>query len=250
MKKIPIALQLWSIRDDVAKDLGGALKEVSKMGYQGVETAGLGNTSTADWTKMLADNNLKVAGAHIGIDLVAACKLQETIDTYAAIGCKRLVVPALPMEMRKTLDGFRHACSILNLAAEKCAAQGVELGYHNHAFEFEFVENRIPYLLMLDNLVSGVFLQFDFGWVYRGGADGAALTRSNPGRQNTVHIKAYQPDNDTAVVGEDSIPWKDVFDACETVGKTEWYIVEHERYANPPMVCVKQCLDNLRAMGK
>jgi sugar phosphate isomerase/epimerase len=250
MSKIPIALQLWSVRDDVAKDLPGTLAALANMGYQGVETAGLGSTAPAEWKKLLKDNGLGVAGAHVGINLVEEGALQSTIDTYAALGCTRLVVPALPGDMRSSLDGYRRACAILNVAAEKAAKQGIELGYHNHDFEFKFIENRVPYNLMLDCLTSQVFLQFDFGWVYRGGADGAAYTRAFPDREKTVHIKAYKADNDTAVVGEDSVPWKDVFAACESVGGTQWYIVEHERYANPPMVCVKQCLDNLRAMGK
>lgn len=250
MSKIPIALQLWSVREDTGKDLPGTLAALAKMGYQGVETAGLCNATSAEWTKLLKDNGLGIAGAHVGINLVEEGTLQSTIDTYAALGCRRLVVPALPGDMRSSLDGYRRACAILNVAAEKAAKQGIELGYHNHDFEFKLVENRVPYNLMLDCLTSQVLLQFDFGWVYRGGADGAAYTRAFPGRQKTVHIKAYKADNDTAVVGEDSVPWKDVFAACESVGKTEWYIVEHERYANPPLVCVKQCLDNLRAMGK
>jgi len=250
MNKIPIAIQLYSTREDCAKDLPGTLAALAKMGYQGVETAGLHDRPAAEWVKLLKDNGLGVAGAHVGINLVEGDTLQSTIDTYAAIGCKSLVVPALPGDMRSSLDGYRRACSILNIAAEKAARQGIELGYHNHDFEFKFVENRIPYLLMLECLTSQVFLQFDFGWVYRGGADGAALTRAFPGREKTVHVKAYSPSDDKAVVGEDTVPWADVFAACESVGGTEWYIVEHERYANPPMVCVKQCIDNLRAMGK
>ena len=132
MSKIPIAVQLWSVRDDVAKDLPGTLAALAKMGYQGVEPAGLGSTSPADWKKLLADNGLGVAGAHVGINLVEEGTLQSTIDTYAAIGCKRLVVPALPGDMRTSLDGFRRACAILlddlrpdpvlNVGAEEYAA--------------------------------------------------------------------------------------------------------------------------------
>ena len=83
------------------------------------------------------------------------------------------------------------------------------------------------------------------------GADGAAYVRAQPGRIKTIHIKAFKRDDAAALVGEDSVPWAAVFEACETVGGTEWYIVEHEDYGSlTPMQCIEGCLRNLRAMGK
>ena len=162
------------------------------------------------------------------------------------LGCSRLIIPALPDEFKCSLDGYRKACSLLNLASEKLATAGMKLGYHNHDFEFRFVENRIPYELMLETLMSTVFLQYDFGWLYRAGIDGVAYTKAHAGRILSAHIKAFKADEDTAVVGADSVPWKDVFATCAAVGGTEAFIVEHERYAHPPMECVRQCLDNVR----
>ncbi len=250
MKKLPIAIQLYSVREDCANDLPGTLAGLAAMGYQGVETAGLYARPPAEWRRLLDDNGLQVAGAHVGLDAVRGDALRETLDTYAALGCRRLVVPALPGDLRASLDGYRRACAILNLAAMAAAEQGVELGYHNHDFEFKLLENRVPYLLMLECLTRDVLLQFDMGWVYRAGADGAAFVRQFPGRARSVHIKAWKAGEDTAVVGEDDVPWAEVFSACESAGGTEWYVVEHERYANPPMVCVRQCLENLRKLGK
>ena len=159
-----------------------------------------------------------------------------------------MIVPALPHELTTSLDGYRKVCAILNIASETCAAAGMRLGYHNHDFEFRFVANRIPYEVMVEALVSDVFLQFDFGWLYFAGIDGVAYTKAHPGRVLTAHIKAYKADEETAVVGADSVPWKDVFAACQAVGGTEAFIVEHERYAHPPMECVRQCLSNIRGI--
>lgn len=250
MTSIPIALQLWSLRDDIAKDTPATLAAVAKMGYQGVETAGLGKYSPAAWAKMLGDNGLAVAGAHLGLNEVSPDTIDKTLDTYMAIGCKRLVVPYLGGEYTASLDGYRRACAKLNWAGAHCAERGVDFGYHNHDFEFRFVQNRVPYMLMLNCLTTDVFTQFDFGWVYAAGIDGAALTRSLPGRVHTCHVKAFKKGEPTAVVGADSVPWKDVFAACEEVGGTQWYVVEHENYDGAPIDCVRQCLDNLRAMGK
>lgn len=247
---IPIGLQLYSVRDDCQEDLAATLNAVADMGYQGVELAGLYGQSADTWKQLLSENGLAVAGAHVALSAVEPGSIDATIAEYAAIGCDTLVVPALPGDVRASIEGYRRAIATINAAAATAAGQGIAIGYHNHDFEFTPIGGTVPYHIMLAEFDSAVLLQFDFGWVYRAGADGVALVNANPGRQKTVHIKAYDPADDLAVVGADAIPWTDVFAACESVGNTRWYIVEHERYRGKPLDCVKQCLDNLRAMGK
>jgi len=250
MKKASMGVQLYSVRGDVAGDTAGTLKALKEMGYEGVELAGFHNHSAAEWKTMLDGNGLRAAGTHLGLDRIFPENLQETIDTYRTIGCTNLVVPGLPSEYTGSLDGFRRACSIMNLAAISLAKAGMALGYHNHAHEFKFVENRIPYELMLKCLTTDVFLQLDFGNFREGGIDGVEYARRFPNRLRTVHLKAYKADCKTAVIGEDDIQWQGVFDACEASGTLQWTIVEHEVYAEAPMVCVKQCRDNLRKLGR
>lgn len=250
--RIPIALQLWSIREDIAADLPGALRQLAEMGYEGVELAGFNNVAPKKWAELLKANGLGVAGAHIGLDALAADKFNETADMYAEIGCTRLTVPALAGKYTGSLDGYRRACAAINAAAERAKARGFTVGYHNHDFEFRFVENRVPFFLMADCLTSDVYFQLDMGWMYKAGVDGAKFVRDFPGRCSSIHVKSYSKENPKAVVGDkaDVVPWTNVFEACESVGGTQWYVVEHEEYADPPMECVRQCLDNLRAMGK
>ena len=92
--KIPVGVQLWSVNKDVARDLPGTLQAIAKMGYQGVETAGLGNTPPKDWLKLLKDFGLGVAGAHVGLDALLGDAFQATLDAYGEIGCRRLNVPS------------------------------------------------------------------------------------------------------------------------------------------------------------
>ena len=250
MKKISIGVQLYSVRGDVAQDAAGTLAAIKKMGYEGVEFAGLHKHSATEWKAMFDGNGLCAAGTHIGIDTIYPENLQGTIDTYAAIGCTNLVVPGLPPEYTSSLDGLRRACSIMNLAAVPLAKAGIALGYHNHAAEFKFLENHVPYELMLKCFTTDVFLQLDFGNFREANIDGIKVAHRFPKRLRTVHLKAYKADCKTAVIGEDDIQWTSVFDACESAGTLQWYIVEHEVYANPPMVCVKQCRDNLRKLGR
>jgi len=249
--RIPVAVQLWSVKDNVAADLPRTLEQLAEIGYEGVETAGLGKTSTAQWKKLLSNSGLVACGAHVGLDALTPGAFDETIETYGEIGCRRFTVPALSETYTSSLDGYRRACAIINIAATRAKKLGCSVGYHNHAFEFQFVENRIPFALMLDCLTTDVEIQLDMGWVYAAGCDGAAYVRNLPGRIQTIHVKAFKPGDEFALVGEDTVPWDHVFTACENAGGTEWYIVEHERYKeHTPMECVRRIHSTLRNMGK
>ena len=244
---LPLAVQLWSVRDEVAKDVPATLAALAKIGYDGIETAGLANASAAVWTKALADNGLRVAGAHVGIDTLLGDNFNKTTDEYLAIGCKRITVPYLGGEYQASLDGYRLACARLNEIAERAKPLGITIGYHNHDFEFRPTENKIPMLLMLECLTTSVEMEWDFAWVYGAGYDGVRLTRSLPGRVKAAHIKAFKAGDEAALVGEDSIPWADVVKACTEAGGTEWFIIEHENFDKyPPLESVKRCHDNFR----
>ena len=243
----PLAVQLYSVRDEVAKDIPATLAALAKIGYTGVETAGLYNAPAAVWTKALADNGLTVVGAHVGLGELLGDKFKETVDAYLAIGCKRLTVPALGGEYTATLDGYRLACSRINEVAEHAKFYAMTVGYHNHDFEFRPVENKIPMNLMLKCLMTSVEIQWDFGNLQVAGYDAAICARSVPGRMPTAHIKAYKADDHAALVGEDSIKWAEVVKNSVEIGGTEWFIIEHENYAKlPPMESVKACHDNFR----
>ena len=252
--KIPVGVQLFSFNKDVARDLPGTLQAIAKMGYQGVETAGLGNTAARKTGSMLLkDFGLGVAGAHVGLERAPGRRLSGDarlpMAKSAAAGSTRAVPRGqvhgrprwVPPRLRRDQRGRR---------ARQGA--GCSVGYHNHDFEFRFVENRVPFALMLDCLTSDVEIQFDMGWSTARVADGAAYVRAQPGRiQDDPHSRRLKRDDAAALVGEDSVPWAAVFEACETVGGTEWYIVEHEDYGSlTPMQCIEGCLRNLRAMGK
>jgi sugar phosphate isomerase/epimerase len=95
-----------------------------------------------------------------------------------------------------------------------------------------------------------VILQFDLGNALHGGGDPLPLLRKYADRAVTIHLKDHDPNNDKALLGEGTLNWDEVFRLCEGSGKTEWYIVEQESYAYPPMECVRRCRENLRKMGR
>lgn len=249
-KRPLVGLQLWSVRDDCAKDLPDTLRYVKEIGYEGVELAGTHNHPGSEWARLLNDCGLQPLGAHIGVPALAPDALPATLELYGAIGARRLTVSSLPKELRADLAGYERAAELINAAVAPFRAAGFEIGYHNHAFEFEPIGGQIPYDALASNFLPEVRLQFDLGWVYFAGQDAVALLKKYSGRSPLVHVKAWSAKNETAVLGEDDVPWPSVLDACERYGGTEAFIVEHERYAAPPRVCVRQCREYLRGIGR
>lgn len=244
---LPIAVQLWSIREDCKSDFAASLKKVAEMGYDGIETAGFCGLSATEVAQRIADAGLRVEGAHVGIEAILSANLRKTMDDYAAIGCRRLIVPWIGGPWTETSDGWKRFLAAMNLAAEDLSAEGFELGYHNHDFEFRYgaALDIVPIQEMIRGFSSKVRFQFDMGWVYAAGVDGVALARRNVGRVCSIHAKAFKKGDNAAYVGEDDIPWGEVINASAAAG-ADWIVVEHECYADTPMNCIRRDLANLR----
>ncbi len=248
--RIPIALQLYSVRDDCAGDLSLTLQAVAQMGYEGVEFAGYYDRTAEELRDMCEDLGLGVAGTHTGINTLLGDELAKTVEFNKILGNPYLIVPGLSGEYQSSPQAWRDTAKLFNDIAGKIADQGMATGYHNHTGEFEAMNGEIPWDIFGGNTRDDVVMQIDIGHALRAGADPVAAIERYPGRAKLVHLKEYSATNDEANVGEGDVPWDAVFHACETVGGTEWYIVEQERYAYPPLECVERCINNLRKMGK
>jgi len=247
---IPIALQLYSVREDAARDLPGVLAAVKKMGYDGVEFAGYYGRNADELKKLLDDNGLKVAGTHIGLDTLLGDQLAPTVDFNRTIGNTYLIVPGLAENHRNSAAAWKATAGIFNEIAERLQPLGMQTGYHNHHVEFQPMDGQLPWDIFFGNTRADVIMQFDTGNAMHGGADAVPFLERYPGRATTVHLKEYSKTNDKALIGDGDIPWQRIFELCETSAGTQWYIVEQESYAYPPMECVDRCLQNLRKMGK
>lgn len=250
MANIPIGLQLYSVREDCAKDLPGTLKAVARMGYQGVEFAGYYGYSAEDLRKMLDDLGLKCCGTHTGIDTVLGDEIEKTMDFNQTLGNIYLIVPGLPGQYTATIGDWLQTANLFNEISEKARKRGFYVGYHNHHTEFHEIEGSRPWDVFFNHTHPDVVMQIDIGNALVGGARAVDYIDRFAGRARTVHLKEHAAGNDKALVGEGDVDWDEVFRACETVGGTKWYIVEQESYAYPPLECVEKCLQNLRKMGK
>lgn len=253
-KKIPIGLQLYSVRDACGKDLPGVLAAVAKMGYQGVEFAGYHGRKAEELRKMLDDNGLKCCGTHTGLDTLTGNALQGTIEFNKTIGNKYLIVPGLPHANMASVQALIGTAKLLTELAEKVntldnAPAGMCVGYHAHGGDFQAVGGQVPWEVLFSHAGPAVVMQLDTGNCLDGGGDPIAILKKFPGRSATIHLKEHGG-KPGAVIGEGLVKWQEVFDLCETTGGTQWYIVEQESYAGSPLDAVKGCIEGLHKMGK
>jgi len=245
MGKIPVALQLYSVRNECANDLPGTLEKVAKFGYDGVEFAGFYGYSAVDLRKILDDNGLKAAGAHVGLETLTGDELAKSIEYHKTIGNRFAIVPGLSGE-RSSREAWLNTAKTFNELAAALRPHGLQTGYHNHGVEFSPVDGEIPWDIFFGNTDPDVVMQLDMGNALEGGADPIPFLERYPGRATTVHLKE-SPDG---LIGEGDVRWDDVFRLCEQPGNTEWYIVEQEGDKYPPLQYVDLWLQKFRALGK
>ncbi len=244
-KKIPVGLQLYSIREQCQGDLPGMLSAVAKIGYKGVEFAGYYGRSAKELRKMLDDNGLVCCGTHTPYESVSPAKLSETIEFNQTIGNNFLIVPWME---GKSKEDWLDKAKLFNDIAAKVKKEGMFVGYHAHAGDFKLFDGTSGWDLFFGNTKPEVVMQLDTSNCCDGGADPVAVLKKYPGRARTIHIKASGGGPD-AVIGEDKVAWNEVFQFCESKGKTQWYIVEHES-GKDPVDAVRRSYEALKKMGK
>ena len=250
-KRIPIGLQLYSVRGDCAEDLPGVLKAVAEMGYEGVEFAGYHGRNAEELRKLLDDNGLKCCGTHTGLNTVLPENLEGTIAFNKTLGNKYLIAPGMPDDRLNTVEAIKNTAKLFDESAEKAAPHGMVVGYHAHGGDFRKVDGDVTrWDLFFSSTKPEVVMQLDIGNCLGGGGDPYAMLEKFPGRSLTVHLTEHGGPRGAAV-GEGAVDWERVFKICETTGGTEWYIVEQEGYGDmTPMQSVRKCIENLRKMGK
>ncbi len=248
-KKIPIGLQLYSVRQACQKDLPGVLRAVAKMGYQGVEFAGYYGRTAKELRKLLDANGLKCCGTHTGLNTLTGDALKGTVEFNKILGNKFLIVPGLPGGRLASVQAVKETAKLFSELAEKVKPQKMRVGYHAHGGDFRRLDGETAWDILFSNASADVVMQLDIGNCIGGGGDPIAILKKFPKRSATIHLKEHggKPE---AVVGEGDVKWDEIFRLCETTGGTQWYIVEHERRAGSPLDNVRRCIENLRKMGK
>lgn len=242
--KRQISVQLYSLRTRAAADFGGVLHDLSDMGYDGVETAGLHGRSAAEVRRMVDDLGLVVSSAHIGMP--TKDNLNEIVDTAKTLG-HAYVVSGLGGDCFKTVDTIKAAAEKFQAAAELLKPHGLQLGYHNHWWEFDLVEGRYGYSRFLE-LCPDVFSELDVYWACNfNRIDVPAVVQAHAKRIKLLHIKdgpLVQGQPHTAVgQGKMHIP-----DIVQAAGKdTPWLVVELDECATDMTQAVRDSLNYLKS---
>lgn len=250
-RRIPLAVQLYSVRDDCARDFDAALEQVAAMGFEGVEFAGYYKYADRgpELRKRLDALKLKAAGTHTGLETLQGDALKKTIDFHQALGCRFLVVPSNPAFVDP--EKSKALADTFNQIAERLKPLGMACGYHNHTNEFKKDGDKTFWDLFAERTSKDVILQQDCGWTAAAGFDPAAYVKKYPGRTRTTHFKPYARPGDPvkkAILGQDSVDWAGVYAACASVGGTDWIVVEQEIYPDgkTPMACTRESLAGLK----
>lgn len=243
--KIPVGVQLYSVREQCAADLPGTLAALAGIGYRGVEFAGYHGRSAKQLRTLLDDLGLVACGTHTGYETVLGEELARTVEFNRILGNQYLIVPSM---QGRSKQAWLEKAKLFDDLAGKLGTQGIWIGYHAHAHDFERIDGVSAWDLFFGNTRPEVVMQLDTSNCRDAGADPVAVLAKYPGRAKTIHIKP-NGGGPEAAIGEDQVNWAGVFELCEGSGGTQWYVVEHET-SRDPIDAVRRNYEALRRLGK
>jgi len=248
-KHIPVGLELYSVRDELKKDLMGAVRGVAKMGYECVEFYAPYYDWTLDYAQQVRKEldalSVRCYSTHNDRQSFTPDGINKAIELNQALGAHYIVM-AHPGEV-KDVDGWKRVAETLNKANETMKSHGLHAGYHNHDLEWKPVDGRKPIELLAANTDKSIMLQLDTGPCVELGNDPVAWIEANPGRIRSMHVKEWSREKGFRLLfGEGAVPWKKVFAAAETTGGIEYYLIEQEGSDMSEMETVQRCLAAFR----
>jgi sugar phosphate isomerase/epimerase len=252
-KNIPVGIEMYSVRDELGKDLLGTTRAIAKMGYKVMEFYSPYFNWTTDQAKqvraLLDEFGARCNSTHNDSRYFTDENLSKAIELNHILGAKYMVM-ASPGRVT-TLDDFKALAGRLTEAHEKLRAAGMAAGYHNHQTEFKPIDGKRPMEVIAANTPKDFMLQLDVGTCVEVGSDPVAWIKANPGRIKCLHCKdwAAGPDKGYRVLfGEGASPWQKIFQAAESKGGVEYYLIEQEGSRFPSLETAEKCLENWKKM--
>jgi sugar phosphate isomerase/epimerase len=252
-KRIPIGIQMYSVRDDEKRDLMGTLKGLREMGYECVEFW----APYFDWTtarakevrKQLDDLGLRCYSNHTGVKHFAEEHLPHVIELNHTLGSRYVIMAHAGPQ--KDLDGWRRTAEVLTVSAPRLKAANLGCGYHNWDVDFRPVDGTRPIDILTGSTPGEVAFQLDVATCLAAGADPLAFIKANAGRIKTYHLKDWSDDPQKkyrVLLGEGIGRWKELLELAESVGGVEHYLIEQEGSRFSQMETARRCLDNFKAI--
>ncbi len=249
---IPVGLELYSVREELQKDPEGTVRAVAAMGYEAVEFYApyfeWSEAQVKQMRKLMDDVGIKCYSTHNNEEYFSAKNIDRMRDLNLILECRYCVMAWT--QPGKGLDGWKAVAAELNTAANKLEPAGLKAGYHNHQAEWAPVSGQRPMDLLARETKPSVMLQLDVGTCLEGGGDPVTWIRANPGRIRSIHCKDWSRDPAVGyktLFGEGVADWKGIFNAAESVGGVEYYLVEQEGSRFPELETARRCLQGFRA---
>lgn len=270
MKNVPIAYQVYSARDEAQENLQAVLCQLKELGYDGVEFAGFYGHSAQKVKAMLEECDLKAVSSHVALVDIEA-DMEGVIAYHKEIGCKYIAIPFLSTDRRPGTAGFASVIRTMYKFGKLCQANGIQMLYHNHDFEFvsfsdmyglDFIYEAVPPCLLKTEI--------DVCWVKYAGVNPAEYLRKYAGRAPVVHLKDFvgRKEGDATpygLLGESEtngdVPFefRPVGHGCQNVSEVveagieagaEWFVVEQDRsVGRTPLEAAAMSIETLKKIG-
>jgi sugar phosphate isomerase/epimerase len=245
--KIPVGLEMYSVRNTMAKDLNGTVRAVAAAGYQGLEFY----APYYDWTpaqakemrKLLDDLGIRCFSTHNDSAFFSPEKIGHAREVNLILGSKYMVMAS--SQEGATPDAWKKVAELLNATSDTLTSDHLGVGYHNHQTEWKPVDGVRPMEILAKNTKPSVMLQLDVGTCIEAGSDPVAWIKANPGRIRSMHCKEWSPEPGkgySVLFGEGVAPWKQLFAAAENGGGIEYYLVEQEGSRFSEIETAQKCL--------
>ena len=232
---MPIGCQTWPVREMIAKDFPGTIKQLADAGFQTIELCspvgyaefgfgGLTKYKGTELRRILGDAGVSCVSSHFGIAELR--KNQEGAIAWAKdVGLTQMIVPSLDGPEKPTLDVVKRAAEEYNKMGEQSAKADMQQALHNEGFELSMVDGKRTYDLLLDLLdPKWVKFQFQVSTISRG-YDAAEYFANYPGRFISMHVQGWSAEAKKVVpVGQDSLDWKKIFTAAKTGGIKNYFV--------------------------
>jgi sugar phosphate isomerase/epimerase len=256
---LPAGLQLYTVKDELAKDFDGTLQKVAAIGYKEVEAAGFYNKTAAEFRKSIESAGLTLPAAHYSLE-----ELLQGLDAKLAFAHElglKYIVCSFPFvanpgrfhadkyyeEIRAgiTLDDWKWNADQFNKVGEKAKKAGMQFAYHNHNLEFRKEKGLIAFdELLRQTDAKLVKMEMDIGWVASTGNDPAAYLEKYPNRFELLHVKDIRPGTPSTEgegtgsteLGRGTIDWKKVFAAAKRASVKHYFIEQEDPFLNMPVM--------------
>jgi len=252
-KSIPVGLELYSVREELKRDPEGTVRAVAEMGYQGVEFYApyfeWSEAQTKQMRKLLDDLGIRCFSTHNDSSYFSKENLPKARDLNLILGSKYVVMAS--SKPNPGVGGWKTVADALNAAADQLETSGLKAGYHNHRPEFTAIDGQRPMEILAKNTKPTVMLQLDVGTCLEAGSDPVTWIRANPGRIRSLHLKDWSPEPEKGykvLFGEGAAEWTNIFEAAESVGGAEYYLIEQEGSRFTELDTARRCLQSFRQM--